>query len=171
MGARNFLIEGVSCTGKTTVCKELRRRGYAAVNGDADLAYQGEPATGLPTAGHLHEHHLWDLAKVSDLAADNDAAVTFFCGGSRNHAQFLHLFDAVFVLEIDADTLIRRLDERPHDEFGARAAERELVLRLHRTQEDVPDGIRIDATRPLAAVVDSILATAGVLSPHTSADA
>ncbi|WP_255508672.1 hypothetical protein [Micromonospora sp. A202] len=41
MGLRNYLIEGVSGTGKTSVCKELQRRGYDAVNGDRELAYQG----------------------------------------------------------------------------------------------------------------------------------
>ena len=34
MGKRNYLIEGVSGTGKTSVCQELRRRGYVAINGD-----------------------------------------------------------------------------------------------------------------------------------------
>ncbi len=28
MGVRNYLIEGVSGAGKTSVCDELRRRGY-----------------------------------------------------------------------------------------------------------------------------------------------
>jgi len=45
MGKRNFLIEGVSSTGKTSVCKELQRRGYHALNGDRELAYQGDPET------------------------------------------------------------------------------------------------------------------------------
>jgi hypothetical protein len=31
------------------------------------------------------------------------------------------------------------------------------VLRLHRTEEDLPGGIRVDATRPLVEVVDDIL--------------
>ncbi|WP_244364379.1 AAA family ATPase [Paenibacillus cellulositrophicus] len=34
MGIRNYLIEGVSGTGKTSVCKELQRRGYHAIHGD-----------------------------------------------------------------------------------------------------------------------------------------
>jgi broad-specificity NMP kinase len=46
MGMRNYLIEGVSGTGKTSVCKELQRRGYYAINGDTELAYQGDPGTG-----------------------------------------------------------------------------------------------------------------------------
>ena len=45
MGMRNYLIEGVSGTGKTSVCKELKRRGYHAINGDNELAYQGDPET------------------------------------------------------------------------------------------------------------------------------
>jgi broad-specificity NMP kinase len=40
MGMRDYLIEGVSGTGKTSVCKELQRRGYRAINGDRELAYQ-----------------------------------------------------------------------------------------------------------------------------------
>ena len=32
MGKRNCLIEGVSGTGKTSVCKDLQRRGYHAIN-------------------------------------------------------------------------------------------------------------------------------------------
>jgi broad-specificity NMP kinase len=47
MGIRNYLIEGVSGTGKTSVCKELQRRGYHAINGDNELAYQGDPETGM----------------------------------------------------------------------------------------------------------------------------
>ncbi len=38
MGVRNYLIEGVSGTGKTTVCDELRRRGYHAIHGDRELS-------------------------------------------------------------------------------------------------------------------------------------
>jgi hypothetical protein len=57
MGKRNYLIEGISGTGKSAVCRELRRRGYAAVDGDNELAYQGDPQTGEKTEGFGHEHH------------------------------------------------------------------------------------------------------------------
>ncbi len=162
MGVRNYLVEGVSGTGKTSVCHELRRRGHDAVNGDTDLAYQGDPATGLPTHGSpTHGHHLWRVDLVRSRVADRSVPVTFFCGGSRNVASFVDLFDGVFVLEIDAATLLDRLDRRPEGEFGAAASERELVVRLHRTGEDVPrGGTSIDATAPLDRVVDEILAQA-----------
>ncbi|WP_281965747.1 hypothetical protein [Serinicoccus marinus] len=51
MGRVNLLVEGVSGTGKTSVCRELRRRGIQAFNGDTELAYQGDPATGAPVSG------------------------------------------------------------------------------------------------------------------------
>jgi thymidylate kinase len=158
MGVRNFLIEGVSGTGKTSVCKELQRRGYHAINGDTDLAYQGDPATGKPMDGFAHEHHIWHVGKVRALVAHQDEAVTYFCGGSRNWSSFVDLFDGVLVLEVDLDILNRRLDERTEDEWGGRPTERELILRLHRTKEDIPkNGIVIDATAPIARVVDEIL--------------
>jgi len=158
MGSRNYLIEGVSGTGKTSVCKELQRRGYYAINGDRELAYQGDPETGKPIDGFAHEHHIWHVDKVKALVADQDEAVTFFCGGSRNFSKFVGFFDGVFVLEVDLDTLNRRLDERPEDEWGGRQTERELIARLHQTKEDIPEnGVLIDATAPIARVVDEIV--------------
>ena len=162
MGVRNFLVEGVSGTGKTSVCRELQRRGHHAVNGDTELAYQGDPETGERTDSALHEHHVWDVDRVRAIAADRSAEATFFCGGSRNFARFVDAFDEVFVLQVDLETLLGRLAQRGDDEFGGTPSERDLVVRLHASGEDVPrDGVVIDATRPLVAVVDEILRRAG----------
>ena len=159
MGVRNFLIEGLSGTGKTSVCTELERRGFHTVHGDRVLAYQGDPDTGEPIDSHRHEHHIWDVDKVGALVANHDVPTTFFCGGSRNFAKFIDLFDAVFVLEVDLETLNRRLDARPDEEWGGgKPVDRDFIARLHRTKEDVPaGGIVIDATAPLGEVVDEII--------------
>lgn len=107
---------------------------------------------------HGRRHHVWTVDRVRALVADQNERFTFFCGGSRNFAKFLDMFDGVFVLEIDLDTLNRRLDQRPEVEFGSQQSERELIVRLHRTKEDTPtNGIVIDATAPLAHVVDEIV--------------
>ena len=168
MGARNYLVDGVSGTGKTSVCEELRRRGFAAINGDRELAYQGDPETGAPVDGlsgtAVHEHHLWRVDQVERRVADRSEPVTFFCGGSRNVGEFIASFDEVFVLTVDAATLERRLDARPDDEWAGRgrAEERALVRRLHATGRDTPPGTAIDATRPLGVVVDEILHRCGL---------
>ncbi len=127
------------------------------MNGDTELAYQGDPRTGEPTDIPSHWHHLWRVEQVRALAADRSEHYTFFCGGSRNRSNFIELFDAVFVLDLDLDTLNARLDRRP-DEFGSKPDERALVIRLHRSQEDRPDpSIAIDATASVAEVVDVIV--------------
>ena len=115
MGVRNYLIEGVSGTGKTTVATELQRRGYHVINGDQELAYYGNPETGEPLDGPARElvkrdiqfgqrHWIWNVQKVKSLVADRRFAQSFFCGGSRNFNQFIELFDRVFVLDVDVDT-------------------------------------------------------------------
>jgi ribosomal protein S18 acetylase RimI-like enzyme len=157
MGRRNYLVEGLSGTGKTSVADELQRRGYHAVHGDRELAYRGDPDTGEPTRTGGHEHHVWDVAQVRALVADHSEAVTFFCGGSRNFSTFIDLFDAVFVLDVDLATLNHRLDRRPDDEWGGGVPmARERIEHWHATGDGVPDGVRIDATRPLRVVVDDI---------------
>ena len=112
----------------------------------------------MPTDGILHEHHIWDIQKVKDIVTNKQYPVTFFCGGSRNFSKFIDLFDGVFILEIDAETLKDRLDKRPKDEWGSKPKERELNERLHQTKEDIPQtGIVINATLPVEKVVDRIL--------------
>ncbi|WP_160011721.1 AAA family ATPase [Rhizobium sp. 18055] len=173
MGVRNYLIEGVSGTGKTSVATELQQRGYHVIHGDRELAYQGDPRTGEPLdiaarveaaldVAFRHQHHLWNVDKVKALVADQSNPMVFFCGGSRNFDQFIDFFDDVFVLAVDACTLKRRLAARAENEFGGKAAEQELVMRLHSTREDIPKGATaIDATAPLCLVVDEILSKCG----------
>lgn len=170
MGVRNYLIDGMSGTGKTSVCHELRRLGYHAINGDRELAYQGDPETGEPVDGSGYEydlwfeykHHIWDVGKVKALIADQRDPITFFCGGSRNSVHFIDLFDGVFVLEADLETLNRRLATRSEDEWGGKPAERKLVARLHKTKEGIArNGVPIGATMSLDRVVDEILKRCG----------
>jgi thymidylate kinase len=169
MGVRNYLIEGVSGAGKTAVATELQRRGYQAIHGDRELVYRGDPKTGLPIASEtgtptaiwMSEHQIWDVEKVKAYIAGQDEAFTFFCGGCRNFSKFIDLLDGVFVLEVDRDTMNRRIKERvaldPTD-FGATPEERDLIARLFATKEDIPkNAMSIDATAPIARVVDDIL--------------
>jgi hypothetical protein len=158
MGIRNYLVEGVSGTGKTSVCDELGRRGYHVIHGDRELAYQGDPQTGEPVPGLSHENHIWDVEAVRAIVGNRRHPMSFFCGGSRNFGRFIDLFDEVFVLQIDKDTLEQRLSTRTSGEWGGQAPERALILRLHTTEEDLPGAaVRIDATAPISRVVDEIL--------------
>ncbi len=169
MGARNYLIDGVSGAGKTAVAAELHRRGHHAIHGDRELAYCGDPHTGLPmtpeagepTAAWMAEHHIWDVANVRAHLANHEAALTFFCGGAKNFSDFIDLFDGVFVLEGDRETMNWRIERRvamdPTD-FGGTSEERVLIERLFATNRNIhKNATCIDATAPVTQVVDQIL--------------
>ena len=159
MGVRNYLIDGGSGTGKTTVCDELQRRGFQAIHGDRELRLEPQTREGRPPQQHLPPR--WDTAKVTAFLTDHNEAVTFLCGGCRNSAEFIDLLDGVFVLEVDdVATVMRRIDERvlvdPGD-WGGRQAERDIIMRRHHTKEGLPGGWAVDATAPVEYVVDEIL--------------
>ena len=158
MGIKNYLVEGVSGTGKTSVCDELLARGYQAIHGDRELAYQGDPESGVPVENGGHLSHIWDVSKVESIISDKSEPVTFFCGGSRNFKHFIHLFDEVFILEVEWSILESRLLSRSDDEFGSTHNERKFIRRLHSSGEDLPKaGVKVDSSKPTSHVVDIIL--------------
>jgi broad-specificity NMP kinase len=159
MAKRNYLIEGSSGTGKSAVWEELQKRGYKAINGDRELAYRGDPETGKRIETPGFQYHIWDVDKVREIVANKEDEVAFFCGGSRNLHKFIDLFDKVFVLDVDIETLRKRLDRRTADDWDVNDSvnNTEFVLHLHATKEALPEGIIIDAARPINEVVDAIL--------------
>lgn len=169
MGIRNYLVEGGSGAGKTTVAEELERRGYHVIHGDRTLAYYGDPKTGQPAqAPQLdneadsvrwgYEHWIWPAEQVKALIAERTNPVSFFCGHSANSADFIQLFDGIFFLEVDAETLSQRLSKRPPDEFGGKPIEQELVMKLNQAKADIPPGaVIINSSAPVTHVADEIL--------------
>jgi hypothetical protein len=162
MGIRNYLIDGGSGTGKTTVCNELQRRGYQAIHGDRELKIN--PKTNEVTGGLVPGYDLpplWDLEKVNVLIANHQEAVTFFCGGCSNSSKFIDKLDGIFVLEVDdIRTVMKRIDERilvdPTD-WGAKPEEREIIMRAHQMKKAAPAELAIDASAPVESVVDEII--------------
>jgi hypothetical protein len=63
MAMKNYLVEGVSGAGKTSVCDALIPRGFLAIHGDREFAYQGDPETGEPVEGRSHQNHIWHVDK------------------------------------------------------------------------------------------------------------
>ena len=157
MAKRNYLVEGLSGAGKSSVYEELIRRGHKAISTDRAWAYHADPDTGLPGGPIHHDNWMWDRQKAVSELENPEPEVLFVCGSSRNRDEFLPYFIKIFNLRIDDDTMRRRLQERTADdwELGPEAAE--LMLELNRSDEKPAGAIDVDATQPLNRVVDELL--------------
>src|SRR3954469_12890025 len=157
MARRNYLVEGLSGAGKSSVYEELIRRGHKAVSTDRAWKFHADPHTG-PPGGPIHHHNsMWDPQKAVCELERPEPEVLFVCGSSRNRDRFLPYFTEIFNLRIDDDTMRRRLQERTNNDFGKQPEEVELMLRLNRSDEQPAGAIDIDATQPLEQVVDELL--------------
>src|SRR6476661_2479243 len=151
MAKRNYLVEGLSGAGKSSVYEELIRRGYRAVS--TDRAWKVHPDTGR----HIHDDALWDEQKVLSELERPEPDVLFVCGSSGNRDRFQPYFTKIINLRIDDDTMRRRLRERTNNDFGKQPEEVELMLGRNRSGERPAGAIDVDATKPLDQVVDEVL--------------
>ena len=162
---QNYLIEGLSGTGKSSVCEELLRRGYKAIHTDRTWAYHADPATGLPGGPVSHETWMWDRQQAVSELESPEPEVLFVCGSSRNRDHFLPYFTRVFNLRIDDDTMRRRLEARTEDDWPLGQEGIALVLALNRSDQGPPEAIQVDATQPLAEVVEEVLRLTNAPTP------
>ena len=154
MAKRNYLVEGLSGAGKSSVYEELIRRGYKAISTDRAWKVHADPDIGLPVRP---VQSMWDQRKAVSELGSPEPDVLFVCGSSRNRDRFLPYFTKIFNLRIDDDTMRRRLQERTNNDFGKQPEEVELMLRLNRSGAKPAGAIDVDATQPLDQVVDELL--------------
>src|ERR1700676_2507231 len=132
MAKRNYLVEGLSGAGKSSVYEELIRRGCRAISTDSAWAYFADPDTGLPGGPIQHDNWMWDRQKAVSELESPEPEVLFVCGSSRNRDHFLPYFTKIFNLRIDDDTMRRRLQARTADdwEVGPEAIDLEVLHRM-----------------------------------------
>ena len=169
MAKRNYLVEGLSGTGKSAVYEELIRRGYKAISTDRAWSYSADPDTGLPGGPIGHHTWMWDQQRAVSELERPEPDVLFVCGSSRNRDHFLPFFTKIFNLRIDDDTMRRRLQERTEDDWPLGQEGVELMLELNRSEEGPAGAIDVDATQALDQVVDELLRFVGV--PRAPGDA
>ena len=133
MARRNYLVEGLSGTGKSSVYDELVRRGYPAISTDRAWSYSADPDTGLPGGPIGHDTWMWDRHKAVAELERREPDVLFVCGSSRNRDHFLRYFTMVFNLRIDDDTMRRRLEARTEDDWPLGQAGVEFMLELNQS--------------------------------------
>jgi hypothetical protein len=71
----NYLVEGLSGTGKSSVYDELTRRGHSALSADRTWGY-AERITGLANALSRHDNWKWDKTRAIE-ALKSDEPILF----------------------------------------------------------------------------------------------
>jgi adenylate kinase family enzyme len=173
-----FFITGIAGSGKSTVQKELKSRGYEAYDTDDDgFAKWHNNETGYihPKSSVKNEDrtkeflkiHSWKVPRqeVEDLASRAKGKTIFLCGVAANEDEIRDLFKAVFELTIDDETLIHRLTTRTNNDWGKQPHELQQTLESQHNIDELyrkHNPILIDATQPIEVVVDNIIAKINV---------
>ena len=175
-----YYVTGVSGSGKSTVRRELKARGYKAPGVDEEGYGNWVDRTTGEVVPYPHDdknldfhdwykRHEWEISleKIMPLKeqAEREHIPIFLCGAASGDSKAWHLFDKVIALVVDADTLEHRIRTRAENDYGKTPEELALILKWHgKFNEDYHKfGAEIiDATRPLDEVVDAILRAAGV---------
>jgi uridine kinase len=153
-------IDGLSGTGKSTLCAELGRQGHRAVDADAMFGHFADPTTGLPSDVECRANWMWDSQKLRAFARESHDGLVFICGGAMNQNEFVDLFTIRFMLRIDSDTMRTRLLTRTNNDYGK--SPEDLAEQLELNKHVVEDAERIgstvvDATRPITEIADDIM--------------
>jgi broad-specificity NMP kinase len=167
-----IFITGMSGTGKTTVKDELIRRGYTTYDtDDYGLTVWINKQTGQPYESNSNIQYgtpefyfafLWTLQtdKVLEKAKHAESECVFMCGVPGNWREVMPMFDIVFCLALDNETLKHRLLNRTNNNYGKAPHELSDIMEWNRTMATEAEGLGakvIDSSQPVKEVVDTIL--------------
>nr|WP_280801321.1 AAA family ATPase [Arthrobacter pigmenti] len=137
------MLTGMSGTGKSTVLKELRQRGYFTVDTDYD-------GWELPDG-------TWDEARMDQLLAE--AANVVVSGTVDNQGQFYDRFDHIVLLSAPLEVLLERVKNRTNNPYGKTEQEgAEIAAYLETVEPLLRRGAttELDGRRPVGELADVI---------------
>ena len=166
-------VTGIETAGKTTVCNELKKRGFEAYDSDEGVAHYYNKVTGERSewlespeerteTWHQQNDYSMDRSHVERLAEQAKNKPIFLCGTTQNDSAVLDLFNKVIYLYLDEATLKTRMTARKSGEFAFSPNEQAAILSWHKPSEDAyrkRGAVMLDATEPVSDVVKQILAT------------
>lgn len=170
---KKYFITGVSGIGKTSVTRELQKRGFAAfdIEETNGLCYWVNKQTGKPSDSWERGNKEWfnefawvcNISKLEETIAKHNDDPLFLSGVTSNQQQFLHLFDKIFLLKAPEPVFLKRMKVRGQagkSHFGYNQTERDIALDWYqRFEKELVDygAIEIDASQPIKSVVDQIV--------------
>ncbi len=163
------LITGFPGMGKSSIAKELKRRGHRAydpqsirqhmhvqdrLTGERILPPDDVPKGWYDSVGAFN----WDPVRVRTLM--NSSEDVFICSLAHNQSWFYSEFDIIFVLTLDNADLTTRLNSRTGKTIGKTNEELSDIINNHRGFEQNllnKGAIRINVAQPLGKIVDKII--------------
>lgn len=167
---KSILITGISGSGKSSVCNELRKRGYKAydIENMAGLFAMIDKRTGKPTEKYDKDNLNWvkqydwicDKNKLRKLVRKNAKGIVFYCGTASNFDELLFLFDKIFLLKARINTLRKRLSTRKSHSFGRTSEVQEWIFSWKKWWENYmreKGAIFVDANCNVQEITNDIL--------------
>jgi dephospho-CoA kinase len=139
MKKQRYFITGIAGTGKSTICTELAKRGYGTIEVDEEHGLTrwvnketgeiGEWFSGIGIDWINNHDWVWDSGKLEELLNKDENKPVFVCGITSNQEKDLHLFDKIFLLRANQDTVRKRLmGRKTKDAFGQTEDEIEHIF-------------------------------------------
>lgn len=165
-----YYITGASGTGKSTISKELNKRGILSIDQDSkeyglcswkNNKTMENASFEYGIGKEFLETNDWycDIEKLKQILSENENII-FVCGVTANQNEYLNLFDKVFLLKCKTEELIKRIDKREDHQFGKHLSEKEHILSYCDEFEKnlINKGaVVINSDDPVSIVVEEIL--------------
>jgi len=168
---KKIYITGMAGSGKSTLANELKKRGINAIDLDEVEGLctwrdnlTGEEKDYYPGIGREWlEKHDWQCnpERIEEIIDSNNYSEQLvLVGVIGNQNEFLHLFDQIFLLQIDDTILLDRLKNRKTNEFAQDRSEQEYLIDIKESFEKQmldSGAIPISANQSSKQIVNQLL--------------
>lgn len=167
-----ILITGISTSGKSTIAKELVKRGFAAHDTEHNgisAWYNKQTNERVAEFGQIPERtkewmdqHEWRISMdwIGQKTKEAANKPIFLCGGGANEPEVRALCDRVIWLRTNTETIRARVNNPRDHTYGTEPHELERILEGSKQKEAEYrelGAIMVDATQSPSEVVDAIL--------------